>query len=155
MLDYLLLLIISFLGLLAGLIIAYSAEEELQPGRKYMVVFKNLVMVLVLIVFCIKNPNLWLILLMALVFAGCTFSKQREKALYYALALMLFASWKLEGLALIAPLIFLYGLPLGSLYLHEHLKYSKDKKKILAGLFKEYSAFLLIGLVLWALGLFL
>lgn len=156
MLDYFLLLIISFLGLLIGLVIGYLAKEELKPGIKYLSALKYLTLALIIILFCLKNlTNALVIAFVAIILLRSYFSKFSDKLFYASLAIMLFLSWALAGVSLIAPLIFAYGLSLGSIYLHDHIKDEKNKKKILAGLFKEYFIFLAAGLLLGILGLFL
>ena len=156
MLDYFLLLILSFLGLLIVLVIGYLAKEELKPGIKYLHALKYLILALIIILFCLKNlTNTLAIALVAIILLRSYFSKFSDKLFYASLAIMLFLSWALAGVSLIAPLIFAYGLPLGSIYLHDHIKDEKNKKKMLAALFKEYYAFLAMGLLLAILGLFL
>lgn len=153
MLDYFLLLLISFLSLLFGVFIGYLTIEELKPGLKYLTVLKRLILAALLIMFWIKSTNPILTLIIAIIFLLCSLSKHREKLYYSAFALMLFLSWILGFVGESSLLIFLYGLPTGSIYLYEHIKSFKDKKKILTGLFTEYFFFLIIGLVLGALAL--
>lgn len=153
--TYLIILLISFLGLYFGLIIGYMAEEELKPGRKYFVAMKHLLFLVVLALFFIKNPSTIFIIFIALLIIIFSFSKHRETLYYYALAVIFFISWQFNGFTLIAPMIFLYGFPIGSIYLFNHLKDKKNKKKIAIGMLKQYVGFLIVGFLLGLIGLFL
>ena len=153
--TYLIILIIAFLGLYLGLIIGYMAEEELKPGRKYFVAMKHLLFLVVLALFFIKNPSTIFIIFIALLIIIFSFSKHRETLYYYALAVIFFISWQFNGFTLIAPMIFLYGFPIGSIYLFNHLKDKKNKKKIAIGMLKQYVGFLIVGFLLGLIGLFL
>jgi len=131
------------------------AEEELKPGRKYFVAMKHLLFLVVLALFFIKNPSTIFIIFIALLIIIFSFSKHRETLYYYALAVIFFISWQFNGFTLIAPMIFLYGFPIGSIYLFNHLKDKKNKKKIAIGMLKQYVGFLIVGFLLGLIGLFL
>lgn len=155
MLTYLLLMAIIFLGLYIGLCIGYVAEEELKPGRKYFEILRHLLFLAALAVFFIKNPSIIFFIFTALLIIIFSFSRHRETLYYYALAVILFISWRFNGFTLLAPLTFLYGFPVGSIYLHTHFKGKKKKKQILLGMFRQYAGFLIVGVVLGILGLFI
>lgn len=168
LLTYLIILIIAFLGLYFGLIIGYMAEEELKPGRKYFVALKHLLFLVILALFFIKNPSIIFIIFLALLIIIFSFSKYRETLYYFTLAVVFFLSWHFNGFALIAPLIFLYGFPVGSIYLYNHLKDKKksnrnkrflgvpaEPKKMILGMLKQYVGFVVVGFLLGIIGLFL
>ncbi|MBU1199113.1 MAG: hypothetical protein KKF46_03755 [Nanoarchaeota archaeon] len=155
MLKYFILLILAFLGVFAGLLISYFAKEELKAGKIYFNIFRHILFVVILVLFFLKNWSILLVLVVALLIIIFSFSKYRETLYYYALAVVFFLSWKYNGFALIAPLIFLYGLPIGGIYLQDHFKDIKKVKKIIGGLFKQYIGFFIVGLVLGIIGLFL
>ncbi len=153
--TYLITLIIAFLGLFLGLLIGYFVEEELEPGRKYFDVMRHALFVVILILFFVKNPSFLFIIFVGLVIIIFSFSKHREILYYYAPALIFFLSWRFNGFTLIAPLIFLYGFPVGSIYLYNHLKEKKKKKKMALGIFRQYVGFLIVGILLGLIGLLL
>ncbi|MBW2990888.1 hypothetical protein KY348_04230 [Candidatus Woesearchaeota archaeon] len=155
LLTYLVLIIIVFLGLFIGLLIGYSVQEELKPGLKYFNILRHLLFIAILIVFFVKNPSIPFILLIALLIIAFSFSRYRETLYYYALAVIFFLSWLYNGFTLLAPLIFLYGFPVGSIYLYHHIKEKNKKKKIILGLLKQYAGFLIVGVILGLIGLVL
>lgn len=150
-LTYLALLVIVFLGLFIGLLIGYLCEEELKPGMKYFNLLRHLLFIIILAVFFVKNPSLLFILLIALLIIAFSFSRHRETLYYYALAVIFFLSWRYNGLVILAPLIFLYSFPLGSIYLYNHIK--ENKKQVILGMFYKYAGFLINGVALGLLGL--
>nr|MCK4929470.1 hypothetical protein [Nanoarchaeota archaeon] len=153
LLTYIILLIIIFLGLLIGLLIGYMAKEELKPGKKYFDILRHALFIAILVVFFVKNPSVVFIIFIAALVIIFSFSKHRETLYYYTLAVIFFLSWHYNGFALLAPLIFLYGLPVGSIYLHNHIK--KKKKQVILGLLYRYAGFLILGIILGLLGLVL
>lgn len=151
-LTYLALVVIMFLGLFVGLLIGYLTEEELKPGMRYFEWLRHLTFVAILVLFFVKNPSWLLIIIIALLIIIFSLSRHRETLYYYALAVIFFLSWKYNGFVLIAPLIFLYGLPLGSIYAFQNLK--AKKKKVILGLLAKYAGFLINSIILGLLGLF-
>jgi hypothetical protein len=152
---YLILVIIAFIGIFIGLIIGYLCDEELKPGIKYFDLLRHLLFIAILAVFFIKNPSLLFLALIAALVIAFSYSKNRETLYYYALAVIFFLSWRYNGFAMLAPLIFLYGFPLGSIYLYERISQKKkeDKKQIILGLLYKYAGFLINGIALGLLGL--
>ena len=153
LLSYMILLIIIFFGLFIGLLIGYMAKEELKPGKKYFDILKHALFIAILVVFFVKNPSVVFIIFIAVLVIIFSFSRNRETLYYYALAVIFFLSWHYNGFALLAPLIFLYGFPIGSIYLYNHIK--KKKKQVILGLLKQYVGFLVVGIILGLLGLVL
>lgn len=153
LLSYIILLIIIFLGLFIGLLIGYMAKEELKPGKKYFDILRHALFISILVVFFVKNPSVVFIIFIAALVIIFSFSKHRETLYYYVLAVIFFLSWHYNGFALLAPLIFLYGFPIGSIYLYNHIK--KKKKQVILGLLKQYVGFLVVGIILGLLGLVL
>jgi len=155
LLIYLALLAITFLGLFTGLLIGYFTEEELKPGMKYFNIFRHLLFVAILVIFFVNNPSMPFIIFIALLIILYSLSSYRETLYYYSLAVIFFIAWRFNGFALIAPLIFLYGFPLGTIYLQEHINIKKKKKKIILGALRRYIGFLAVGALLGLLGLFI
>jgi len=152
-LIYLLLLVLVFIGLFIGLLVGYFCKEELKPGMNYLNWLRHLLFIAILITFFVKNPSWLFIILVAVIIILFSLSKNRETLYYYALAVIFFLSWRYNGFAMIAPLIFLYGFPLGSMHLYYNIK--EKKKQVILKLFYRYAGFLINGLVLGLLGLLL
>lgn len=152
-LIYLLLLVLVFLGLFAGLLVGYLCQEELKPGMKYFNWLRHLIFITILIIFFIKNPSWLFMILVAVIIILFSLNKNRETLYYYALALIFFLSWRYNGFNLVSPLIFIYGFPLGSMHLYYNIK--EKKKQVILKLFYRYVGFLINGLALGLIGLLL
>ncbi|MBN2052040.1 hypothetical protein JW756_00895 [Candidatus Woesearchaeota archaeon] len=152
LITYLILLLIAFLGLFVGLLIGWLAKEELKPGMIFLDILRHVIFVAIIIIFFVKNWSILFVLLIAIILIFFSLSKYRETLFYYSLPIIFFLSWKYNGFAMIAPLIFLYGLPLGSIYLYRQLK-EKKKNVVLRALY-SYAGFLINGIILGLLGLF-
>jgi uncharacterized membrane protein YoaK (UPF0700 family) len=151
LLTYFALLIIAFLGLFIGLLIGYLTKEELKPGFDYLNQLMFLILAAIIVIFFAKNWSILFVLLIAATMLAFSFSRHRETLYYYALAVIFFLSWRYNGFMLLAPLIFLYGLPLGSIYVHNHIK--EKKEKVVLGALYKYAGFLINGIILGILGL--
>jgi hypothetical protein len=144
---------LAFLGLYAGLLVAYFCKEELKPGMKYLNWLGHIIFITILAIFFVKNPSWLFFILVAAIIILFSLSKNRETLYYYALAVIFFLSWRYNGFTMMAPLIFLYGFPLGSMHLYYNIK--AKKKQVILKLFYRYAGFLINGIVLGLLGLLL
>lgn len=131
----LLIFALSFLGLIAGVVLSFFTKEELKPGKKYFMLLEKAVVLAIslVIVFYIGEhyPFFFLGFLAGIIF--------RRVYFYFGLALPL-ASSSLS--VLLASLVFVFGLPRGTL-LASKLKKKKIKKEvIISGIF-----FLIAGLI--------
>ena len=150
-LTYFALLVIAFLGLFIGILIGYLTKEELKPGFDYLKWLMFLILAAVIVIFFAKNWSMLFVLLIAALMLAFSLSRHRETLYYYALAVIFFLSWRYNGFTLLAPLIFLYGLPLGSIHVHSHI--NEKKKKVVLGALYKYAGFLINGIILGFLGL--
>lgn len=155
--TYFLLLVIAFLGLFVGLLIGYFSKEELKPGYQYINAFRHLIFAAIIILFFIYNPDWVFAIIIGAIIIAFSLHKRRETLYYYFLSLIFFLSWRYEGLGVVAPLIFLYGVPLGSIYLLNHAK--EKKKQVILGAVYKYAGFPISGAALvfftWLAGLVL
>ena len=119
-LNYVLALVFSFLGVLAGLGLGYFAKEELRHGRKYFLWMQNIILVIAGI-FVLYSLNLNLILFIVLGLAltlVLAYFEPNAIIGYGLLALLVFLSIGNDNLfILMTSLVFLYGFPTGSLFL--------------------------------------
>jgi hypothetical protein len=142
--------LIVFLGVVVGCLIGYLAEEELKPGRWILDAFRHALFVIIIIVFFFNNISWMIFLLVSGMIILVSFHPKRETLYYLALAVVLFLSYRYNAFSLIAPLIFLYGLPVGSLYLVENRK--KKGIKLISSLIISYFGFLALAIILGVLG---
>lgn len=138
-------MLVSFSGLVAGIIIANMAKEELKAGRKYFSLMQDFLIVLMLF-FLLEfyEVNIFVIVpILLVVFLLLFYLKNSVKyinmIIYSLLAVIFYLSSKSINLfSLEASLIFLYGLPTGSLI-------SKEKAKNIL----KTAVFVLIACVLF------
>ena len=119
--------IIAFLGLIVGLILARFTKEELKPGRKYFIWFKKIILlVLVVSLVYIAWSNMFFIkeaigaiigFLVGLIVAYFF----KKEYFYFGLALYILAYT--QSFIFITILIFLFGLPYGTLLFSKKFKY--------------------------------
>lgn len=120
---------VAFCGLIAGAIIASMAKEELKAGRKYFSLMQDFLVVLVLFfimefykasIFIIM-PVLLVVFLLIFYFKNSV--KYSDMAVYSMFAIIFYlSSQSINLFSLEASLIFLYGLPSGSLISKEKVK---------------------------------
>ncbi|RMF54343.1 hypothetical protein D6745_05490 [Candidatus Woesearchaeota archaeon] len=113
MLSYLLTLVFASLGLVAGIIIGMLTRDEHKTGKKYFYILKNLFFSLILVVFL--GATYWSVILGILLFIVLFRLKFDELFAYLFLA-VLFSFYRSENY-LLPTLIFIYGIPAGTLLL--------------------------------------
>tara|TARA_Y100000310_G_scaffold209958_1_gene210570 strand:- start:865 stop:1329 length:465 start_codon:yes stop_codon:yes gene_type:complete len=150
--TYILTLAVAYFGIVGGLILGKIAEEELKEGKKYFVLLQNVLVALALTFMLMFNKLNIIVssVIGAGVFLFLIYLKKRYEKLYipkiaYVLfGIMFYFSSKMKSLFILESiLIFLYGLPTGS------LDFKKKVVKTLLG----YSPFVILGLVLYLTGL--
>lgn len=121
--SYFLAAIISYLGLLVGVILIKTAPEEQKPGKKYFVILKKTIFLLVLafyMFFYRFNPVLSLVLLTITFVLMLNKKLKLEKTglTYFFFGIVFALSSRVIDLLVVeSALIFLYGLPTASLVL--------------------------------------
>ena len=119
--NYLLASILSYLGLLAGIILVRMAPEEQKPGEKYFILIKKilffLIMAFLLVYYKINLIFSSFLLLFLLILMIIKKIKLEKSALaYFFLGIIFFLSSKMADLFIIeSVLVFLYGIPAASL----------------------------------------
>ncbi|MEK6969152.1 MAG: hypothetical protein AABW48_01865 [Nanoarchaeota archaeon] len=125
--NELLLPLVSLTGLLFGIILSFIAPEELTSGKKYFMLFKQSLFVIIsgIIIFSfLQSRQFYLVLLFALSAAALFFLdlklKKKKYRRYYVLHYFLFLlpyflNHNVSFRLILISLIFLYGFPLGTL----------------------------------------
>jgi len=127
-LNYSLVALISFLGLVVGIIIISLAKEEQRPGRKYFIIAKDIVLLLIIGIlgYYLKLVSLIFVFLILVIFLlkKYKFKKLKQDYLVYSiLGLALFISKDIKELFLVvASSIFIYGLVYGAIVRRKSLK---------------------------------
>lgn len=116
-----LVLLFSLSGLLFGLALAYIAPEELKAGKKYFLWLKRIILIALAAAAVYFSAILLSRIVFGLVFLMVLFadfkfnSHLKEIFIYPSFIASYFFIAGAEGKLLIASLIFLYGLPAGTL----------------------------------------
>ncbi|MDP7141108.1 MAG: hypothetical protein QF362_02790 [Candidatus Woesearchaeota archaeon] len=150
-LTYILTLAVAYFGIVGGLILGKIAEEELKEGRKYFLLLQNILVTLALTFMLtfnklniILSSFIGIVVFLCLIYFRKRYEKYVPKITYVLFGFIFYFSSKMQELFIIESIvIFLYGLPTGS------LDFKKKIVKILLG----YSPFVMIGLVLYLVGL--
>jgi len=148
LINYSLISLISFSGLLIGMVLAFTAKEELEPGKKYFILLQKLTLLLILI-FLLNffNINLYLRIIIYVLFIFLMTINIKSQIIYPALATVFFLSSKNPELFITnSILIFLYGFPAGSLFAKKLIK--KKKLFVLKNIFLNYFWFVVIAIIL-------
>lgn len=143
MIDYLLVLIITFAGVLTGGVLALLSPEELKQGEKYWKILKWALLILIIAVLFYFSGNIFFAAAIAALLVILKILKRE----YPALAFVLFLSSKESFLLIAASLIFIYGLPSGTLDAKPIVgKKARGKiKKTIAGIIRKNFYYLIIG----------
>lgn len=108
----------SFLGIIAGIALAKISPEELKPGEKHFKILKIVLLALIiffsLIIFSIQSN----LLLLSIITCYIIIKKYKDVHLsfdYILFAMILASMTNIDHLHVTSSLIFLYGLPAGTL----------------------------------------
>ena len=119
-LNYLLALAASFSGIFVGMFLGYITKEELKPGKQYFLWMQNIVLILsVIFVLYSFHFNVVLFVITGLVITlGIINFNPNGIMGYVFLAILIFLSIGNTNLFILtSSMVFLYGLPTGSLFL--------------------------------------
>ncbi len=149
LLTYSLAAILAYLGLFLGLLLAIIAKEEMKQGKKYFLMLQKLILLLLflfLLIYLRLSNILTVIILLAILIPILRTEKRINTSpyIYMILGVAIYLSSKIPDLFIIeSSLVFIYGLPTGSLLAE------KSKKKSIINLLKN------IGLIITAVSFFL
>ena len=149
LLNYSLAALISYLGLSAGFLLAVIAKEELKAGKKYFIIAKKIILLLIfasMVVLAQLNYIIISAILIVITVYLINHSKKEHIKTNYAYilfsAILFMSSARLELFTITSSLIFLYGLPAGTL-----LTYN-TKKEAVINILKDI-VFVIISIALY------
>ncbi len=151
MITYILTTLFAFLGVYVGAILAFISPEELKPGRMYLRACMNTVLIFtVLILLYSYNAHIAVLILLGVAASSFLYytsdTSPVNQIAYFLLGIAFFFAAKNADLfILISSLVFIYGLPLGSLFVLRKAK--KSKQTILADLLLNYGFFVIVALM--------
>jgi len=149
-LNYSLTALVLYIGLFMGFILVLMAKEEIKPGKKYFLFLQKAILSLIfilLVVFLGLNYIVILLLLACIIiYITKNYLKKEFNDVIYTyilLSVIFYLSSKNLNLFIIeSSLIFLYGLPTGTLLT------TKDKKQTAMNILKNIP-FILIAIILF------
>ena len=114
LINYTLLTIVTYIGIFCGVVLSFISPEELKPGRRYFLIMQKILLFLMSISLFYHITFINIILSLTIVLFAII---QKNSFIAYLLfAIIIFIN--VQNIALvtiISVLIFLYGLPTGSL----------------------------------------
>jgi len=123
-LNYFLISLVVYLGLLIGIILSFMAKEELKDGRKYFILLHNIILAFVLF-FILEffNVNVFLALFLPLILIVVLFyfnEIYKKSYVVYVLfgIVFYFSSKNINLLLIISSLILFYGFLISSLQIN-------------------------------------
>ncbi len=151
MITYLVTLLFTFSGVYVGALLAFIAPEELKPGKQYFKALMNTLMVfMALILLYSYGANLFVLILLGVVASvSLYFTSETTPINQLAYFLMgvayFFAAKNMDLFIIIASLIFIYGLPLGSTYVGRRLK--RSRKMVLTDILLNFGFFVIVAMM--------
>ena len=159
MLTYILTTFFVFFGVYVGALLAFISPEEMKPGKTYFRAFENTLLVFIILVLLYAyEANLFVLIFLGVVLSIFLYYTNETTPVnqisYFLLGIALFfATRSVELFIIISTMIFLYGLPLGSLYVARRMK--KSKKTILTDVLLNCGFFVIVSLMTNLIALYL
>ncbi|MBI4738913.1 hypothetical protein HY772_05115 [Candidatus Woesearchaeota archaeon] len=147
---YFLALAFSFLGLYVGAVLAFISPEELKGGFNYFQALQAACIILVTI-FMLRafDAPLPLLIISGIVTATALYFLQKtpiSQISYYLFGFaFFFSSFDHELFTIIVSLIFLFGIPAGTLFAFRH--FNKGLRAVLGDILLNYGVFLVVALI--------
>ncbi|MBT4824752.1 hypothetical protein HN695_04215 [Candidatus Woesearchaeota archaeon] len=151
-LQYLLILLTSFSGIIFGYVLSLIAPEELNPGKKYFEWLARFLVLLIMIFYIINTPlTIFPLLFLAIIILMVIFSREYLFYIYPLFGLVIWASLYNQQLLIIqSSLIFILGIVISSMYMVQHEKKEEiigSKFNILLQILLRTFLFLVIGVL--------
>ena len=151
--NYLLALIVTFLGLYVGALLGFICAEELRVGQKYFLIIKKLLLLLIFLItifqLFISGYYIWLVMVFSL--AYYLIKKNTKDSLLFSSiflsAAFYLSSFNADIFLLISSLIFVYALPIGTMIVYANKK--SNNKDIMKLIFKHNYVYLVLPILLY------
>jgi hypothetical protein len=157
--NYILAVLVTFLSLFLGVVLARLTKEELKPGEKYFKFLKYIFLIAVIFIslyVSISNKDFIIFAIVLVISLYLLFykKKQKETYIYALLGFIIYYSSSFINLFLLeSALIFLYGLPTGTLITKGMIK--KQKRLIVKEILITTISYPLIAIILFLITTFL
>ncbi|MBI2671268.1 hypothetical protein HYX18_04815 [Candidatus Woesearchaeota archaeon] len=131
--------LLAFLGLVFGMFLAFFTKEELKPGRKYFGILLKAVTIVLIVMLITKSLNNYLLLSIAFIL-GMIISFIFRKNYFYLGFIIVGSSFLGDDFfSLISGLVFLFGLPFGTMIASNNLNKIKKLYNIVVSNFILYA----------------
>jgi hypothetical protein len=156
LLNYVLLSIVSFLGLLIGILISNMTIEEITHASKYLKYLNLILVPLIVLISTFKINRIYSIIFTSIILITLTITREKynDAWTYTTMGALLYVATVSQELLQVTTLIFLYGISIATINASTHFKNKINGqikfgeniqliKKILA----KYSYYLLVGII--------
>ncbi len=149
-LEYILISLLAFLGLIIGAILSFIAPEELKPLKKYFRYFYKVIIALVLIVFIVfKGLSILTSVLLLLLFAFLLSIESMKPVIYSVMPLFLYS---LDNRLVLTEsiLVFILSIVLAAVFIEpfEKKQQVKNKLMVLRKLLCKYYYYVFVVIIL-------
>ncbi|MCK4670594.1 MAG: hypothetical protein KAT43_05320 [Nanoarchaeota archaeon] len=145
-----LLTIFAFIGIVCGIFLTYSNKSEIKDAKKYLILSQKILISLsIFLTAYFLQPCCGSILVAILIIVFLFIARKRlpTHIFYPVLGILVYLTTKVpEAFLANIALIFMYGIPTGTLLMYEK-KY--DRKKVMIGVAKNLGYFICIVLILF------
>ena len=126
---------VAFLGIFAGMAIAYFAKEELGSGKRYFLLMQKILIIIIFAIFLNYlqlNTYLKFTLYLAAILVVAFIEISHYIVYFLFVPVLVFSSRNMPVFSIQASLVFAYGLPTGSLLLYERVERLREgvKRKV-------------------------
>jgi hypothetical protein len=160
MLIYMLVLLVSFLGLIIGVIVSNMAIEEIDNAKKYLMNFNTLIVPTIVLIATYDINNVFslifssILLILLFIIRG----KYNDTWMYSCMGAIFYVSTIGKQMLTVAILIFIYGMSISTINASEHFKKKINGKvrfsenvSLLKKLLVKYGYYLLISIVFYVM----
>jgi len=128
--NYILGFAVIISGLVMGIILAKIAKEELEPGRKYILIFQKALLSAIMLVSVYFSEGLMQIFFAGILVCLFMFGSFYNEIIAYSAFVIIYVAFaaKTDMLLLLSALMFVYGFPTGSLLFSRKKTDGKSKK---------------------------
>jgi hypothetical protein len=158
LLTYVIILFVSFFGLLMGMILSSITFEEIRHASKYLKYINLILAPIIVLTATYKISKIYSLLLAIILLAMLLVlrNKYDDKWIYSGMGLMLYISVISQEVFNVAILIFIYGISISTINSSKHLKnnqktFSLQNITFMKNILIKYSYYLVIGILSFAI----
>jgi hypothetical protein len=158
LLTYIIILLVSFLGLLVGVILSSITSEEIRHASKYLRYINLVLAPIILLTATYKLSKIYSLLLAIILFIVLIVLRDKydDKWIYSGMGLMLCIAVISQELFNAAILIFIYSMSISTINSSKYMKnnqkmLSPSNIKIMKNIFCKYSWYLVTGILFFVI----